>query len=724
MFQNEVDFFAAMGLGLTRLLLVGLSQNATWFWSILAGAGLIWSIGIAAFDDEGIVLVVKQMICVLLSAICFWGYVKVDLAQYSYTAPGKLEAQFNNSQGAALVPTYGVFVVSRQLTIDVRGVIAKGQTSSIPNVVAKADMLTTEPETLDDSQLKANLAIWNQIVAPYLLKQNAALEKSLNDAGVLGEFMVPTLTSTDFMGAHGTNATQVQTILSQTSVDIGNMLCSLAPMIDSMATKMGAASWTSSTGACTDTSINLNMVASAKKADTMPTIFSHPPQAAWNLGQAMTQAMTANLGNGTDVQAVSSISDLYQKLGQSILFVAGNRYASDSDKVILLGTACDKMSTSDAPNACYATQMGLAGAARGLVAATSYKGPEDKSGVLSRIGTGLAFVGGWGTTSVFRALMAVLSSIVQTVIPYAIGILTGCSLLVSFIGIFVLLWPRRLASACEWMVGPIMFVSLWSALNGIWTELDTWIMAAVSMIGSVISADRMMGSNVTSILVSIGYLAMPFFAWNVLFGSASKALSKTTNFAQRMVEAGAALAIWSAGKGIGAMEKMDRGGQSSRAPGGGGDSGGGAGGGGGNAAGGPPSSTPASSIGGSGARANSSAGSNAGPAANSAPSSASGRGGIASGNGQSSSSLSSGGRSAVGSAAAGPAGNSFPSDSAGSSGPFTPISSQSGRGAANSGGPANSTPSNAPGNDNGRQGNSGHPGGQSTAPVFTPIPPK
>lgn len=597
--QHVIDFFAAMGFAISNPLLTGLGGDALkWFWMVLAAVGLAWSFGMAAQDEEGIMIPIKQVICVVISAFLLYGIVKVDLPEFSYVAKGRLEAEAGFNQGAALLPTYATFKVGRALMVSSRGLLRKGEATSVPNAALRAGLMTSDADVLDDPQLRANLVAWNEVVAPFLLKQDPALERSLRESGVIDEFLIPTPTARDYVGSSADRAQKVQALLQKTNVQIGDMLCSVGTFVEQRMSKGGAASWTGETGMCTDTAIKLNLVATAKSPASNWSLFGSSPNVAWAKGTAFTQGMMNVSGVSTDTITVTSVSELYGKIAQSVLYVAGNRYAADSDRVVLLGTACDKLSSEVGGASCHATQYGLVGAAKGVVAAEGYKGPDDDRSMGAKAGDFLYGLLGYGTTSFFRMFVALLSGAVQSFLPYAMGIAICVSLIISAIGLYRLLWPRNFTIAMGWMVGPMLFSSLWVVLNGLWTEIDVWLMLMVAVISGFFSDESAFGTNITGIVTSVGYLAIPFLTWSIIYGSAGKALSRATNFSQRMAEAGAAIAVVAARLGIGGLNALNKSSSTPTSSGGSPGSGGGSGGG-GSPAGAPPSSAPPSGSSGS-----------------------------------------------------------------------------------------------------------------------------
>lgn len=579
--QGIFDFFAAAGFGISGLLLNGMILNFNWLWMVLAAGGLIWSIGISALDDQGVLAFLKQLACVLISAIIVFGPFKVDLAPYSYVAPGRLEALLGRTQGAAILPTYPIFRIGRAMMMDGRALLSKGKTTSMPNVVMQADLMTTDEEVLDDKELKANLAIWNQIVAPYILKQDPNVEIALGQAGLLPTFMVPVPSSHDYVGPAGDRAAKVQEILAGSKIGVADMLCTLQAFIETTSGRLGGTMWTSENGTCIDPNIRLRVASAPKSAASMPVIFSRPPQAAWDQGRALISGMISASGIDSSLQTVTSLAQLYEKIGQATLYVAAGNYASDSDKVIVLGTACDKMATTNEPAACAITQSGLVSAAGGVSASSGTLVEPEEKGFWSSFKGGIAAFGGWVTTSVFRIVIGILSAMTVSVIPYAIGIGITCALLLAAIGPYVLLWPNRFTTAVEWMTGPVLFVCLWGTLHNIWTEVDTWIMLLVGEIGSILSNDRMLGKNMAGIICSLGYLGMPFLSYTILFGSVGQAIAKTTGLAGMSVKTGAIITL--------ALTRLAAQASSGGDKGGGGSSGGGGGTGGGGS--GPPASS-------------------------------------------------------------------------------------------------------------------------------------
>ena len=651
MSQGLIDFFAAVGMTFSKFLVIGLQQNATWFWLCLAGVGILMSIAMVGLEQEDPILVVKHALSVLLSAILLFGYMRVDTAEYSYLAKGRLEAETKTSAGAAIVPTYLTFLVGRGFASSVHNILGRGESNPVPNFIASVDVLTHDPSVLDDDQLKANLVIWNQVVAPYLLRRDPQLERDLIDSGAVAEFMVPIPAAAQYVGDAGERAAKVRDILAKQSVTVGEAICTLGTIIDTEASRLGATSWKTADGSCASTTASIKFVDSVKRPATLWNPFSRTPKKTWQAGQGFAKSMMDAGGVGTDVVAIGTFADLYERIGSSVLFVAGNRYAADSDSVVTLGTACDKLVSDSDPMACANLQYGLVGVGKGIVAENSVKPIKDDRGIISRVadgvGNGFSWLAGWGTTSIFRIVMVILSNIVQSVMPFVMGMVVMLSFPVSIIGVYMLCLPRRFKLAMDWMIGPAAFAGVWVSLYGIWVELDPWLMVAMKTIGSVFSltngSDRMMGTNVMSILISLGYLAIPFVSYSVVWGSAGKAIAKTTNFSQRMVEAGMVFGAMAAKLGVNGLKALD--GKSSAPSGGsGGSGGGGAGGGSGSGQPGgsgspagsspPPSSAPRSAVGGTGPSSGGASSSGpraaqggAGPAASAPPSSSSPSGG-------------------------------------------------------------------------------------------------
>lgn len=572
--QGLLDMFAAAGFALCRFLMIGLNSQTMWFWLLLAAVGLIWSIYLAALEVGGIEIVLKQCGCILLSIFLLAGYKSVDLAEYTYAYPGQIEKEFSTSKGGAPLPTYGTFLVGRAFATDIRNIISTGKTMSIPDVAGEVELLTTDPELLKDSQLRANLTIWNQVVAPYLLKKDPELVRGLEAANLMGEFMNPIPNVPDFVGSVSARSEQVQALLAKTSVPLGDMHCTLASLIDSVAASHRANAWSSGTGTCISPDIKLNFAATELPTASPSLYTKEASRLAYSKGLDLVRRMMAVGGNATEAQSVGSFAQLYDKLGRSVLYVAGNRYANDVDKLIILGTKCDKISE----RSCAIAQSGIFQAAKGIGPSQSYKNTDGKPGLWEQIGKGLADFGAFGLTSIFRLVMWLLSVLVKSFMPYGMGMAVIVSMLMSVIGIYMMLIPKRFNVAVEWLLGPIAWASTWVALFGIWIEVDAWMTKIVDFISSALSNDAMMARNACSIVVSLGYLALPFFAWNIIFGSAAKALAKAGNSANRAIQGGLAFALFGASKGIPLLKDYmgseGSGGQSTpSAPGGGGGGG-------------------------------------------------------------------------------------------------------------------------------------------------------
>jgi len=120
-------------------------------------------------------------------------------------------------------------------------------------------------------------------------------------------------------------------------------------------------------------------------------------------------------------------------------------------------------------------------------------------------------------------MLSTLSSLVVSVLPFAIGVAKAMAILISVIGTWMLLWPGRARIALSWMVGPISFVSLWSVLFNIWSDIEPGLAQLAVVVGDngegSYSARRLM-----TIAISLGYMGLPSLALGVVYGESGRAL--------------------------------------------------------------------------------------------------------------------------------------------------------------------------------------------------------
>jgi hypothetical protein len=124
-------------------------------------------------------------------------------------------------------------------------------------------------------------------------------------------------------------------------------------------------------------------------------------------------------------------------------------------------------------------------------------------------------------------MIGALSSLVVSVLPFALGVAKAIAIVVSMIGLWMLLWPGRARIAISWMVGPIAFVSLWSVLFNIWADIETWLSSIAALVGDA-EHGSWSATRIMSIAISLGYLGLPSLALGVIYGESGRALYRAS----------------------------------------------------------------------------------------------------------------------------------------------------------------------------------------------------
>jgi len=511
--EQFIDLFTAGAYALVGRLYVAFSSaNFGWAFYLLAAAGIVFAIVQSALERRPDFWL-HHMAAVCLAAVLTLSPRSVDISELTYAAPGEIEKIFGTHVGAAPHLTYWIERLGASAAVALRSLTHQKAFLAIPGVAAQVAEITGDPASINDRQLKANLEIWRRRIVPQLLAENAALAQQVRDNGLGPALLNPTPIAAQFVGsAAAARAGMVVAMLSSGNFSLARMVMAQSALVNQIAQDAGAQGWEVGTGGEDSVSIALTEAGGADPAPRSAT--SEPAyDDAMQRGDSLLNELRLQLANTGASVPVRSLGQLYDLLGRSILASAGQHLFRDAAARATFGSLCQR--SGDA--ACRRAMSPLIDASTKLrvVDSDRYNSSSWTTWLRQPIATTLL--------TVTSLMLATLSSLVVSVLPFALGVAKSMAILISVIGTWLLLWPGRARIALSWMVGPISFVSLWSVLFNIWSDLEPGLMQIATAVsdsdeGSY-SARRLM-----SIAISLGYMGLPSISLGVVYGESGRAL--------------------------------------------------------------------------------------------------------------------------------------------------------------------------------------------------------
>jgi hypothetical protein len=304
----------------------------------------------------------------------------------------------------------------------------------------------------------------------------------------------------------------VEALLADGHIDLKAVVAAQSTLLNQIAHDAGASAWDTSQGQDGQVSINFAQTyapASARRIATSDPAYDDALQRADGLLQDL-RIQLPSAGNAT---AVTSADQLYDLLGRAILYSAGNRLSHDPAARAAMGSLCQRAG-SDVCRGAMAPLVEAAGKLR-VVDSDRYNSSSWTTWLQQPIATTLL--------TITSLMLSTLSVLVVSVLPFALGVAKSMAILISMVGTWMLLWPGRARIALSWMVGPISFVSLWSVLFNLWSDIEPGLTQIAAAVGDSdegsFSARRLM-----SIAVALGYMGLPSLALGIVYGESGRAL--------------------------------------------------------------------------------------------------------------------------------------------------------------------------------------------------------
>lgn len=509
--EQFIDLFTASAYALVGRMYVALSSaSMSWVFFTLASAGLLFALIESAVDQRP-EFWLRHLFVVGLASVLTLMPQRIDLAPLTYGAPGKIEQFFGTQTGAAPHLTYWIERFGATAAAQMQSLTQHPKSFVVPGVAAQVDEIASDPASVNDPQLRANLEIWRRRLLPQILLQHPDLAQQIGDARLSGVLLDPTPAASQFVGAEAAQRAQaVQAALASANIDLPALLRAQAPMLNEITANAGAANWVIPNTPGTPASIRFGQRSAA-------TISSRSDSSSYGdalqRGATLAADLQAQLPQAGNQVDVTGVDQLYDLLGRSVLYNAGVTITRDPAMQGILGSLCQRAGD----DACRSAMSPL------VAASSELRVPEPDAyntfGVRTLIEQPIASI----LLSVTALILRTLSMLVVSVLPFALGIAKALAIVISTIGVWMLLWPGRVRVALTWMLGPISFVSLWSVFFNLWSDIEISLSQIAAIVGGA-EHGSWSARAAMSIAISLGYMGLPSLALGVVYGESGRAL--------------------------------------------------------------------------------------------------------------------------------------------------------------------------------------------------------
>jgi hypothetical protein len=510
--EQFIDLFTAGAYALCGRVFSALAAPAfSWLFYLLATIGIVFALIESAVEQRPD-LWLRHLVAVCMASVLTMVPQAIDLRDLGYSAPGQVEQLFGTRVGAAPQITYWIERLGATAATSLRSLIHSQPALTVPGVAQQVSDIASDPASLNDPQIKANLEIWRRRLVPQILRDHPDLASQLRAADLSEALLNPAPAEPQFVGTRAAEQAQaVRSALAAASIDLAASLQTQSPLVNQIAQDAGATPW--DLGSDPGATPAIRFVQRTPPTSARPLITAAAFDDALQHGSALATQMRAQLPQADQVVAISGADQLYDNLGRSILYGAGVTIARDRAAQATIGSLCQR--AGDA--VCRGAMAPLIEASTHLrVSDADRYNRYDMTTILQQPITTLLL-------TITAVLMETLSSLVVSVLPFALGIAKAMAIVVSMIGAWLLLWPGRARVALSWMFGPISFVSLWSVLFNLWADIEPGLAQIAELVGGTDhgswSAVRAM-----SIAIALGYLGLPSLALGIIYGESGRAL--------------------------------------------------------------------------------------------------------------------------------------------------------------------------------------------------------
>ncbi len=502
-----IDTYAAAGYAWLAKALP-LLQAEAWFIGALLLAGAVWAMlrelpGVLEGRGDPLWGLVRYAGAAFIGVFFLHVTVAGPIGEF---AP-RLHPTFATALGGSgrlTLPAYATEVLARDaVTVALRITNpARQQLVQVPAAQFAAQRVIESALASADAQYNANVAAWQQVVAPAYLDASPALREALLAAGLMQAFLAPPSDLHDAATA-SRQAWRVRQIIDQSQPPpLARLVPALQPLINERLG--GPLGWTPDGNEIVLSTVGELTRTATQRLPALPATISARADArnAFDLGRA-TLVNIAVDARRLEPQRYTDLGAVYTALGRAGDAVAAAGVLRDPLATMWFGATC---------------QRDAALCVRALVDAQAAQQVEASGGERSTTARGLADTAGFVVTLAGRLLAVVMEGIISSVMPASIGYAKAIVVLLSPLALLLMLWPGRFALALQLLIGGHVFIALWTLLYVVWDRFTGAQLNAVSGFRSLVdnaAPASLLATNLAQILIVSGYFGLTAVAWAV-----------------------------------------------------------------------------------------------------------------------------------------------------------------------------------------------------------------
>lgn len=520
-----INAMGAMGYALVHILYRGLQTEGWWIFLVLATLGLGWTAVRPAARDGGPGELLMHFLAVCAAAVLLYGPQQVNLATVIGARFGAATLGTGPAtQGAAPLPTYWIDEIGQAINQTAKRIVSTDTAFLVPMLSQTLREAASNPANFADKSVLANLSAWRFVVAAAMMS-DAAFADAIRRQNLEHRLQNPVSPNAKYSSSE-TVAELAKVVAALDAVNpvlsLGSLVCDNGATLNEITDGYRGARWEPVGGCSTAApSVAINIVGrttiaavpEAREAGTSidPNLANKAARGAATVGQLVDDH--AALVNRT---TFTRLSDLYQSIGAGTLVSAGVQAAQDKAFKVLLGEQC----TQSGEASCARAFAPVYGELDRMVQAVDIDAKEHGPSWIERF-KGAFWKNLAGTLSyIVGVFMTLFAKLVAALTPFGVAMARAIALVLSLLGIYLLLLPDRARDGVVWLIGPIAFANLWGTLYIFWwkiTEIFNEWASTLFFNATWFSGDGISGAAVIQFATAIGYTALPFIAWSIVF---------------------------------------------------------------------------------------------------------------------------------------------------------------------------------------------------------------
>ena len=525
------------GWAASRALLDGLASGpGAWMFLSLACLSGVWAV-LRPFTDADPYALVRHLAALLIAAMLLYAPVRVDLVSTDGPAAAAGFASYDSAHGAALLPTHWADQLGLALERTIQSILIGAGQQALPLLADALQQASADPAAAQDPQTLLNQASWRVLLAALLLAE-PDFAAQLDAQGLREQAFNPSSGNPHYAGPQAQASQQVRQLLGQVQQHSpAQIACRNRILLAQLGARYRAIGWTSAAD-CAGADPG-ELIFPAISPRTQAHMVASPPApapgrgagggAADTLAQTQRERAAAILGalfsaHQSDLGGAgrSGWADVYQAVGAGTLVSVAAQLGSQDSYRRLLGNSC--IARGD-------TRCSLAFATSSAAVELTANSGDHNTGGASWSEALLSWLSGQtpgqGPIALIAAAIAEIGSLViklfaqmsASLTPYALALARGLAVILAIPGVYLMLVPGRFRDACGWLVGPMVWVHLWTVLFLIWYPFETIATDAAAALPYLESPSAVMAAHgVVRFAFATGYLSLPIIAWRITFG--------------------------------------------------------------------------------------------------------------------------------------------------------------------------------------------------------------